>query len=505
MNEPELDDRIAEAPFEQERPIEVLLRLAARAKLFRAADGRLHARVPVGDRHEIYGLRSAAFRDWLIDGYFADQNEPASDWAIRRVVGVLEARARFDGGAPSFFIRVGRDGDGDVHGDHLAYFLDLGDASGMAVMISADGWSLVDQPRVQFRRPAGHLPLPIPRRGGSVDLLRRFVNLSEVDFRLMIAWITMSLRPVGPYPILVLHSQQNSAKTTLCKVIRLLIDPQACPVLHVPNSIHDMLATALNGWLLAYDNVSSIPTWLSDGLCQLVYGAGFAGRALFSNDERSIIYAQRPVLLSGIDNFVKRGDLRDRCAFLHPPMIDDANRLGDVEFWNAFHADYPLILGSILDAVVGGLRELPSVHLTNLPRMADFAIWGEAVARAMGFGSEQFLSTYNDNRKEAVRTELEESPLGTVMLAIAAGGGTFSGSPSDFYASLTRGIGPKGSALARWPKTISQFSSELRHIAPQLLVHGLSIEFSRNSDRRVVTVKSAGRPNNPTPGGGPNT
>jgi hypothetical protein len=336
-------------------------------------------------------------------------------------------------------------------------------------------------------------------------LLRRYVNLSEADFRLMIAWITMSLRPVGPYPILVLNSQQNSAKTTLCKVIRLLIDPQACPVLYVPNSIHDMLATALNGWLLAYDNISSIPTWLSDGLCQLVYGAGFAGRALFSNDERSIIYAQRPVLLSGIDNFVKRGDLRDRCAFLHPPMIDDANRLGDVEFWDAFHADYPLILGSILDAVVGGLRELPSVHLTTLPRMADFAIWGEAVARALGFGSEQFLSTYNDNRKEAARTKLEESPLGSVMLAIAAGGGTFSGSPSDFYASLTRGIGPKGSALARWPKTISQFSSELRRIAPQLLVHGLSVEFSRNSDRRVVTVKSSGRPNNPTPGAGTNT
>ena len=163
MNDPELDDISAEPSFEQERPIGVLLRLAARAKLFRAADGRLHARVPVGDRHEIYGLRSAAFRDWLIDGYFAGQNEPASDWAIRRVVGVLEARARFDGSAPSFYIRVGRDGDGDGHGDRSAYFLDLGDASGMAVKIGVEGWSLVDQPRVQFRRPEGHLPLPIPR------------------------------------------------------------------------------------------------------------------------------------------------------------------------------------------------------------------------------------------------------------------------------------------------------------------------------------------------------
>jgi hypothetical protein len=78
-----------EARPEEERPVEVLLRLAARAGLFRAADGRLHARVPVGDRHEICGLKTAAFRDWLIGGYYADQGEPASDWAIRRVVGVL--------------------------------------------------------------------------------------------------------------------------------------------------------------------------------------------------------------------------------------------------------------------------------------------------------------------------------------------------------------------------------------------------------------------------------
>jgi hypothetical protein len=42
-----------------------------------------YARVPVGDRQEIYGLKSAAFRDWLIGGYFADQGEPGvvKSWA----------------------------------------------------------------------------------------------------------------------------------------------------------------------------------------------------------------------------------------------------------------------------------------------------------------------------------------------------------------------------------------------------------------------------------------
>jgi hypothetical protein len=61
-----------------------------------SADGRFHAQVSVGDRQEIYGLKSSGFRDRLVDGYVIDQPEPPSQWAIRRVVGMLEARARFN-------------------------------------------------------------------------------------------------------------------------------------------------------------------------------------------------------------------------------------------------------------------------------------------------------------------------------------------------------------------------------------------------------------------------
>ena len=47
-----------------------------------------------------------------------------------------------------------------------AYFLDLGDGTGRAVKICAEGWELVDRPGIQFRRPEGMLPLPVPRAGG---------------------------------------------------------------------------------------------------------------------------------------------------------------------------------------------------------------------------------------------------------------------------------------------------------------------------------------------------
>jgi putative DNA primase/helicase len=165
--------------------VQLLATLAHNMSLFRSTDGRFYAQVPVGERQENYGLKSQGFRDWIIDGYLIDQAEPPSPWAIRRVVGMLEARARFNDAIPEIYIRVARNGDGEDG----PYFLDLGAPSGRAIEIHPQGWFAVDRPAVHFRRPSGQLPLPMPSHDGAIDLLRPYVNLDDNDFRLMITWI----------------------------------------------------------------------------------------------------------------------------------------------------------------------------------------------------------------------------------------------------------------------------------------------------------------------------
>ncbi len=448
------DDPFIEDADEGEGPVDALLRLASSARLYRSADGRLHARVQIGDRHEIYGLNSPGFRDWLTEAYFVDRREPPSQWAVRRVVSLLESRARFDGGKPSVFIRVGRDHDGDGDGKGSTYYLDLGDPSGRAIEIRASGWTVVDRPHVNFRRPDGQLPLPMPSQQGSIDLLRPYVNLATGDFRLLVAWLTAAPRPVGPYPILAIHGEQGSAKSTLARILRLLIDPQSCPLLGPPKSTRDLMATAVNGWLLAYDNISAIPDWLSDSLCQLVFGGGIASRALFSNDERSVIHAQRPMILNGIEDFVRRGDLTDRTVFLHLPPILPTTRRAEDDFWSSFHADYPRMLGGVLNAVVGGLRMLPSVRLLESPRMADYAKWGEAVGQGLGWASEAFLSMYNQNRREATLMALEDSALGSVLLRLQSA--TFSPMWAGSAAELLRRNHEMGGQETRQLRPLAQ-------------------------------------------------
>jgi len=496
MIAPSSNGQTIDHPQEHEGPVQALLRLTETAGLLRSTDGSFHARVTVGSRPEVYALRSAQFRDWLLAAYRHARQEVPSDWAIRRVLGALEATARFDGSTSSIFIRAGHDGNGDANrnGAPSAYYLDLGDPRGQAVKIGREGWSVVEDPSIHFRRPPGYLPLPAPSRDGSLELLRPYFNLSESDFRLLIVWMAAAIRPAGPYPILALYGEPSAAKTTLATIVRLLIDPRAAPLQGEPRHTRGLTRSTMSRWLLAYDNIRAIPDWLSDDLCLLSTGGALDSGALSSDGEQHLIHAQRPVLLSGIEEFVERSDLSDRSLFLHLPPIAPANRLPEELFWQLFSQDYPRILGALLDAVAGGLRELPSVKLTELPRMADFALFAEAVGRSLGWPAGNVLSDYNDNRSDAAVTHIEQSPVASFLLDWSHELNDWSGSPSELLAQLNTLVEKKVTALRQWPKSPSTLAKELRRIAPQLRLHSISVVFEKKHEKRLITLTKTNRP-----------
>ena len=54
------------------------------------------------------------------------------------------------------------------------------------------------------------------------------------------------------------------------------------------------------------------------------------------------------------------------------------------------------------------MRNLPSIHLARLPRMADFASWATAGERAMGLERGAFMAAYNANRAVANERALKQ-------------------------------------------------------------------------------------------------
>ncbi len=269
---------------------------------------------------------------------------------------MIEAKAHFDAPERVVHIRVG--------GLDERLYLDLGDETWRAVEIDATGWRVIDNPPVRFRRAAGMQPLPVPVAGGSIETLRSFLNVqSDTDFVLVVAWALACLRNRGPYPVIVLSGEQGSAKSTFSAILRALLDPNTAPLRALPREDRDLFIAASNGHVLAFDNVSGLPAWISDTLCRLATGGGFAVRQLYTDQDEVLFDAARPVILNGIEDIVTRPDLADRAVFLTLEPIPEERRRPEAELWAAFEAERPRILGVLLDAVVEGLKRLPETRL----------------------------------------------------------------------------------------------------------------------------------------------
>ena len=106
----------------------------------------------------------------------------------------------------------------------------------------------------------------------------------------------------------------------------MLIDPRADALRSEPKSPRNLMIAASTTWLLAFDNLSGVWAWLSDALCRLATGGGFATRALYSDDEESHFSATRPLLLNGIDDVAERPDLLDRADLFACQTISEEDR-----------------------------------------------------------------------------------------------------------------------------------------------------------------------------------
>jgi hypothetical protein len=172
------------------------------------------------------------------------------------------------------------------------------------------------------------LSLPDPIRGGEIEELRNFLKVKhdkagDKDFVLAVSFLLAALRERGPYAVLVLIGEHGAAKSTFAKVLRKLIDPNKTLTRALPREDRDLFIAAGNAWLLVFDNISRIADWLSDTLCRLATGGGYATRQLHTDAEEALFDAMRPIILNGMEDFVIRSDLADRSVFLDLENIPD--------------------------------------------------------------------------------------------------------------------------------------------------------------------------------------
>jgi hypothetical protein len=447
---------------------EILLEIATRdSDLWHTTENVAYATIVRDGHREHWRDRSTAYRQWLGKCFYDRTGRAAGSQTVQDVINVLEGKAIFDGPEYPAHVRVAKLDD--------RIYVDLCDANWRVIEIDEDGWRVLDESPVRFRRAKGMLPLPEPQSGGSADLLRRFVNVTDADWPLLIAWLLAAMNPEGPYPILKLFGEQGSAKTTTARVCRAVIDPNSASVRSAPRTEEDLMIAAINSWTICLDNLSFVSSDLSDGLCRLSTGGGLSKRTKYTDDEETLLNAKRPVVMTAIEEIGIRSDLLDRSLIIDLPRIEPDKRRTEREFWRDFEEAHPLILGAILDAVSVALRKLPAVarRSKTWPRMADFAQWAVAGESALGLKPGDFLKAYDGNRESANQTALESSPVVAALLKMMLKGEKFEGTATDLLNRLqTFQQGRKEG----WPKVARVLSGMLKRLSPNLRAAGFIIE-----------------------------
>lgn len=472
---------------------DVLIGLAQDTKLFYApGDDAGYVTFKVSEHEETWALRSKAFKRWLVSAFVAAEGKPPGAQAVADAIGALEAAAQFQGYPRcEVFVRVAGDGD--------TIYIDLGNEAWEVVKVTSTGWEVISNPAVKFRRPRGLRPLPRPVPGSLLEL-RRFVNAPDQEsWTLMLAWLIAAVRPTGPYPLLSLLGEQGSAKTTTAEVFKRLLDPGKAPVRSEPRDVRDLMIAATNGWVIAFDNVSHIPDWLSDALCRMSTGGGFSTRELYTDGDEIIFDTERPVIVTGIEEVVGRGDLLDRALLVVLPPIPDSRRRPEADFWAEFDAARPALLGGLLDAVAAAIRGAPGVRLAELPRMADFAIWTTAAAPALGWSANHFLATYAGNRAAAHEVALESFSVAPLVRELAEAG-PWEGTAAELLERLSTMATEQAKRQKTWPATARTLAGALRRAAPSLRRVGVNVEFSRapgGARRRVIAIQKMEAPDSP--------
>jgi hypothetical protein len=471
---------------QKQKQADIMIRHAKReSELFHTPDGETWADINIRGHRETWLLRSKGFKRWLVMYFREMEGATPSKEVLNLAIDTLDAIAAIEGDERQVYLRTAAELDGIV-------YVDLCDKEWRAIEISAGGgWRIIDRPPLRFRRSPAMLPLPEPKRGGSINLLRPYLNVrNDSDFVLVVAWLLAALRPRGPYPVLALSGEHGAAKSTFAKMMRALVDPNELPIRRPPKEERDLFIAANGAHMLALDNLSEIPAWLSDALCTLATEGAFSTRRLYTDAEEQLFRAQRPVVTNGITTVVTRPDLADRALFLALGVIDEERRRDESELWRTFENDRAKILGALLDAVAVGLRRLPEIKLDRKPRMADFAVWIAACETAL-WPAGTFAHAYAANRASAVEETLEHDPVASAVRILTQNSEEWAGVTKRLLAKLGEIVGEQTVKSREWPRSEKGLTTRLKHLATFLRRAGITVTWAehRTNQGRVVTIR----------------
>jgi hypothetical protein len=436
-----------------------LLYHARSAMPFFSRDGQPCASIPTNvDSCRILPLRSADFRDWLTANYYSEFESAPSDMALRAALRTLEARAQY-GDAPAQKIDRRLSFEGDPFAPSKI-FLDLANPNGEILEITSHGWNITDNLSHSFRQSPSTLPLPIPQpttnnqqpTTGALDQLAQLFLLSPTARTRIFTWLAAALRPIGPYPILVLRGPASSGKSVLARALRVLIDPSTAPLRRLPERNRELLHLAMQNWILVFDQIHRVPIKISEALCAISSGDALEVAQPDARDDALVEIARPMILIAPLDEaqapWNPPRSLANRSLTVDLPPI--AAPRSEAAVWSSVEALRAPALAVLADAVSSALLRIRDIDLGNIARFPDCAAWAAAAAPVLGLDT----AAITEAIAEPDSVWIGSDPLRDTLFTLLRPSHTWSGDATELLTEL-RARAPLAT-LPSTPKGLSQ-------------------------------------------------
>jgi len=137
---------------------------------------------------------------------------------------------------------------------------------------------------------------------------------------------------------------------------------------------------------------------MQDDICMISTGGTYTNRQNYSDRDEVSSDLMRPMMLNGISPFIDAEDLLDRCVIFNLNVIGHSQRKTEVELDEYFQQHHDKLLGWIFNTLQKVLSHIDTItDFKPYCRMTDFAKFGLAVERALGWKKGSFKKAYLRN------------------------------------------------------------------------------------------------------------
>ncbi|MCW4019181.1 MAG: hypothetical protein NWF00_10985 [Candidatus Bathyarchaeota archaeon] len=448
-----------------------------------------------------FPLSSSHFKNWLaLLMWKKEQKTPGSE-GLNSALNVLKGKAVLEGKEHQLYNRVAPAPDG--------FWLDMADDTWRAIHITAQGWEIVENPPILFKRYSHQKPIAEPSEMTETEAAQKalrfldFVNINPQDdstkLALLITVISYFI-PLIAHPAIVAHGPQGTAKSYLFKVIRRIVDPSSLELLPLSRDSKELIQNLDHHYCAMFDNVSYLTGEASDTLCRAVTGGGNSKRELFTNNEDIIYNFKRCIGLNGINIAAQRGDLLDRSLLV--ALVKIITRKTEAELDAELTQVLPEILGAFLTILSAAIRiKVDMPKPSKYFRLADWTEWSCAIALALGRKQDDFIEAYTGKVQLQNEEALNASPLALALLSyckkyintpINLSRPKWQGTATELlkalesHAILNGIIDTQSKKKSNFPTAPNALSRAINRVTDALAAVGCIVETKEGTPRRVI-------------------